>query len=213
MAKEEVHSKLLTGAARKVLRPAGFTQKGRSRTWLDDRSWWVGVVEFQPSSWSKGSYLNIGVMWLWPEKNYISFDVGGRENEFIEYTDEMQFKPVAEIFASTAFEKAMKYRDKFSTVALAADYLSQRPDSGRPQYNAGVACGLAGYSGRANDLFQAVCALEADTDWMRELHRDCQELISLLKSPSEFMKRIEKNINSTRANLKLEPIALKDFCN
>ena len=24
-----------------------------------------GVVEFQPSSWTRGSYLNVGAMWLW----------------------------------------------------------------------------------------------------------------------------------------------------
>jgi hypothetical protein len=63
------HTKLLIAAARDVLRPIGLTQKGRLRTWLDDLGWWLGVVEFQSSSWSRGSYLNVGVNWLWNPKD------------------------------------------------------------------------------------------------------------------------------------------------
>src|SRR5687767_4381931 len=73
-----IHSTLITAAAREILRPMGLFQKGRSRTWLDDQGWWVCVVEFQPSSWSRGSYLNVGCMWLWGVKDYISFDEGYR---------------------------------------------------------------------------------------------------------------------------------------
>src|SRR5256885_11111558 len=60
MAEADPHSKLITAAAREILRPLGLFQKGRSRVWLDDQGWWLGVVEFQPSDWSKGSYLNVG---------------------------------------------------------------------------------------------------------------------------------------------------------
>jgi hypothetical protein len=75
----EPHTRLLTAAARGILRPLGLRQKGRSRTWLDDRGWWVGVVEFQSSSWSKGRYLNVGGMWLWHEHGRdVHFDVGHR---------------------------------------------------------------------------------------------------------------------------------------
>jgi len=84
------HNRLLTSAARAELVPLGCVQKGRSRTWLDDHEWWVGVVEFQPSAWSKGSYLNVGVCWLWYEKDYYSFDTalvadGSRIESFREF--------------------------------------------------------------------------------------------------------------------------------
>jgi hypothetical protein len=45
--------------------------------WLDDHTWWLVVVEFQPSSWSQGSYLNVGAMWLWHDKNRLAGDLGG----------------------------------------------------------------------------------------------------------------------------------------
>ncbi|HEX4035315.1 MAG TPA: hypothetical protein VHX66_12810, partial [Solirubrobacteraceae bacterium] len=71
MAREPPHSKLLTTAAREVLRPMGLRQKRRSRVWLDDRAWWVGVVEFQASSFSPGTYLNVGAMWLWRRADHV----------------------------------------------------------------------------------------------------------------------------------------------
>ena len=37
----------------------GFWRKGRSRMWLADRDFWLGVVEFQPSGFRKGTYLNV----------------------------------------------------------------------------------------------------------------------------------------------------------
>ena len=71
------HSRLINAAAKAALRPLGCAQKGRYRIWLDDRSWWVGIVEFHPSSWARGSYLNVGACWPWYEKDSLSFNAGG----------------------------------------------------------------------------------------------------------------------------------------
>jgi len=60
-----VHSKIINTSARHAFGPLGIIQKGASRTWLDDHGWWLTVIGFQPSAWSKGTYLNIGAMWLW----------------------------------------------------------------------------------------------------------------------------------------------------
>jgi hypothetical protein len=50
-----------------VLTPLGLTQRGRSRLWLDDHGWWLIVVEFQPSAWSRGSHLNVSACGVVPE--------------------------------------------------------------------------------------------------------------------------------------------------
>lgn len=55
------HNRVINAEAWRLLKPFGLTRKGRSRVWLDDHGWWLIQVEFQPSSWSKGSYLNVGV--------------------------------------------------------------------------------------------------------------------------------------------------------
>ena len=54
------------------------------------------MVEFQPSGWSRGSYLNVGCMWLWNVAEHLSFDVVYRVNEFHRFESEQQFGPVAQ---------------------------------------------------------------------------------------------------------------------
>jgi hypothetical protein len=95
MASVSPASRLLTQAGREVLRPLGLRQKGRSRTWIDDHGWWLAVVEFQPSSWSLGSYLNVGVMWLWRDSDHLSFDLNYRTNDHVGLRDEQQFTRIA----------------------------------------------------------------------------------------------------------------------
>ena len=60
VAAQPIHTKIITQAAREILRPKGLVQIGRSRLWTDDHGWWLINVEFQPSGVSKGSYLNVG---------------------------------------------------------------------------------------------------------------------------------------------------------
>ncbi|MDG5809477.1 hypothetical protein P9869_44140 [Streptomyces ossamyceticus] len=40
--------RIITSAARESLKPLGLAQRGRSRLWIDDHGWWLGVVEFTP---------------------------------------------------------------------------------------------------------------------------------------------------------------------
>ncbi len=144
------HSQLLTAAARRILRPLGLQQRGRSRLWLDDHGWWVVVVEFRPSSWSKGSYLNVGAMWLWFEKDYFSFDCGYRVENLALYQDEAQFAPLAENFARGAADEVARLRSIFPSVQAAARQLAAKPQKGFwDNFHAGVACGLAGKTAQA----------------------------------------------------------------
>jgi hypothetical protein len=126
-AKAVIHSVLLASAAKRILLPAGLFQKGRSRTWLADQVWWMAVVEFQPSDWSQGSYLNVGCMWLWNTKQHISFDVGYRVNGFLPFENEEQFGPVADKLAVSALERVEEYRTLFRCIHDVSDYYFQKP--------------------------------------------------------------------------------------
>ncbi|WP_326556437.1 hypothetical protein [Micromonospora sp. NBC_01796] len=77
MSDHTTSTRLIASAAREGLAPLGLRRLGRSRRWYDDRGWWVIHVEFQ-SSRSAGTYLNIGAMWLWVDKNFWTFDEGDR---------------------------------------------------------------------------------------------------------------------------------------
>jgi hypothetical protein len=64
----------LDAVARPILRALGVQQKGRSRTWIGDRGWWLIVLEFQPSIRGSGAYLNVGEQHLWSERDHLAFE-------------------------------------------------------------------------------------------------------------------------------------------
>ena len=61
----EPHAKIINAVAKKALAPHGFFRKGSSRIWLQDNGWYLTMVEFQPSGFSKGTYLNVAMHFLW----------------------------------------------------------------------------------------------------------------------------------------------------
>jgi hypothetical protein len=113
-------SLILERAAREALAPLGVSQMGRTRTWLDDRRWYAIFVDFEPSDFSQGSYLSIGINWLWSEKDYWAFDVGHRVTDYVEYESDAQFEPEAERLATRAAREVTRYRARFATAAHAA---------------------------------------------------------------------------------------------
>ena len=82
------HNEVLKDAAKRTLEPLGLLQMGRSRTWLDDRIWYLIVVDFSPSSFSKGSYINVGANVLLYAKNHESFDFLPRGPQLFESAEE-----------------------------------------------------------------------------------------------------------------------------
>ena len=65
MAKQNEHGRLIAAAAKAALAPLGCKRKGQSRFWYSDQRFWIISIEFQPSGWAQGSYLNVGENWLW----------------------------------------------------------------------------------------------------------------------------------------------------
>jgi len=213
------HTKLINAAARDVLRPLGITQKGRSRTWLDDRGWWLGVIEFQPSSWSRGSYLNVGVNWLWDSKDYLSFDFGSRVHEvdgpqiFVQYESDDQFLPLAHELATTAAEQACRYRDLFPTIDACARELRQtKPDLLEKSLDAGIALSLSGDAPAAQEMFaRSLSWFESDEglEWRTDRDEARYQRVRLLSALAEdvaaFRQRIREDVYEARARLKLPP--------
>ncbi len=202
------HTQLLTAAARRILRPLGVQQRGRSRLWLDDHEWWVVVVEFQPSSWSKGSHLNVGAMWLWSEKDYFSFDYGSRVENFAPYKDEAQFAPIAENLAQRAAEEVARLRSRFISVQSAAEQLASKSPMGFwDNFHAGVACGLAGDTTQARRFFGEVAGTDDQRDWAQAAASLAREYSIALEDIPGFRVRIETVIRRARELLRLPKVA------
>lgn len=110
-----VADKLIAKAAREVLKPLGLFQAGTSRIWIDDNGWFLTVVEFQPSSRSKGAYLNVSISFLWDQgKGFLEvlpYNIGGRELGHEDYTNnDDQFYQQMLKMAEHAKKKAEEYR-------------------------------------------------------------------------------------------------------
>jgi hypothetical protein len=223
LAQQLPHTKLLNAAAAAELRPLGLVRRGRSRTWIDDNGWWLGVVEFQPSSWSRGSYLNVGANWLWNVKTHLSFDVSAESDgytsgrvrvpghgEFVSYEDDDQFAPLAQQLAALAADQVRRLRARFVTISAAAESLrNASPGNLLGALNAGIALGLLGDAQAAEQMFQRF------VDWYqtgdRVSHSDTNrsrveravDLQGLLPDPARFVARIRADIAAGRQALGL----------
>ena len=51
------HEKIINKIAKIVLEPEGIFRVGSSRIRIDDNGWFFIVIEFQPSNYSKETYL------------------------------------------------------------------------------------------------------------------------------------------------------------
>ena len=207
MAQQPVHSKILSRAAKHVLGPLGIYQKGRSRTWLDDLGWRLTVIEFQPSSWSRGSYLNVGVMWLWKPQDYHSFDLGYRVECFVEFQSETQFAQAAESLAIAARDKVEALRNELPTIHAAADVLLRNVgngDTGWSLLNAGIACALAGRQSHAMNLLSQLINEPCTYPWERDRCAFATKIHGKLANLGAFRQEILSIIRATRQALKLQ---------
>jgi hypothetical protein len=198
------HDKLLAAAAKEILGPLGFRRKGRSRVWMADQGWWLIVVEFQPSGWAKGSYLNVAAHWLWLEQDFLSFDYGGRVEAFTGYVSERQFEPEAIRLAQAARHEATGIGQTFHSIEAVAAVLiaveSGLPEQARGSwsaYHAGMAAGLSGSTADAAALFKSVQD--------ERVRPAVARVEKLLADPAEFKAEAEKLITAHRQALGLSP--------
>ncbi|WP_217552827.1 hypothetical protein [Streptomyces sp. GbtcB6] len=206
MAATSPASRLVTAAAREALQPLGLQQRGRSRTWIDDHGWWLGIVEFQPGR-NDGSYLNVGVMWLWQDRDHLAFDVGGREPGFERFVNPAQFALDAENLAQRAAGLALEHRARFIDLASTTDFLtSQKPRPGYfwDNHHAGIAAGLTGETAVARQRFDRVLAEDALAPWMVQAQESARQLHGLAEDPETFEAWATSATTSCRQQLKLQ---------
>lgn len=122
MAHTNEHGRLIAAAAKAALVPLGCVRKGQSRVGYADQRFWVIAIEFQPSGWSKGSYLNMFVAWLWKESR--GYSIHYRPTEFIPFESAEQFTPLITSMAAIAAIEVQKLRDKFKSFSIILEHLN-----------------------------------------------------------------------------------------
>lgn len=202
------HDKIIANAAKSALGPLNFRRKGRSRIWLADHGWWLVVVEFQPSAWSKGSYLNVAAHWLWSELGSISFDFGGRVQEHVEYQSDAQFTSAASSLADKAAREAQRLTQMFTSMEATANILVDAERTSRRYgaggwiaYNAGVAAALVGSSDSASEMFHRVISGQSAHDSV--LRTTTKRMAHLAADPIRFKGKVASLVARQREALKL----------
>jgi hypothetical protein len=185
-----------------------MTQKGQSRQWTDDHHWWVCGVEFQPSSWARGSYLNVYAMWLWVVKDYWSHDEGIRAEGFTEFQNEIQFAAEAQRLAERAAQEVRRYRALFPNIRALADFYLKKLPAGSASwqtFHSAVACALADRPCDAEHFFDWYLSKSPgeSPQWLLNSQAEAVKLRALVRKRDDFRNAIIDRIMRARVLLKL----------
>jgi len=122
---KDIADEIIKQLCKDILLPLGVFQKGNSRTYIDDNGYFFTVIEFQPSAYAKGTYLNVALHFLGNENEDISFDfpfgADIRVMDFVEYQNEEQFAREVTRYVQKAVTQVLFYR-KLQDVAVAKSY-------------------------------------------------------------------------------------------
>lgn len=207
MAKKAIHSKIIAEEATRILKPLGVVQEGRSRFWYDDQGWYCVAIEFQPSSWSKGSHLNVGVHWLWHPSDDWSFDLGYREHNHVVFEGEVQFRQAIVPMVELARGKVLHFRSRLETLPAAYAYVLGRKHWLRNSewflFHLAILAGLVGEVERSRRFFGKAIVNRSDVDWFLARNQCIQGYLDLLNDPGKFRCRVEQRISECRSLLRL----------
>ncbi|MFZ6815906.1 hypothetical protein ACO0K3_15670 [Undibacterium sp. Rencai35W] len=201
------HGDIIANAAKAYLPAIGMKRKGRSRIWLKDNGWWLAVVEFQPSGWSKGTYLNVAATWLWYAKDYLSFDECKRAEGFAEFTDQQSFTLVADKYASQAAIEVLSLCEHFSSMNDAAKHLRAKAD-GNPwhHYHAMMASLANGELIDARVQQEALSQVEHNVPWCLELKAKAATIMIEARDVVSAQTLVSAEVAAARLLLKLPVI-------
>ena len=203
MATGGTHNKIIAREAAAVLAPLGVTRKGRSRLWLDDQFWYVILIEFQPSSWSRGTYLNVGVNWLWHPQEHWSFDIGYRKLAHAEFRTEEQFTKAVSSMVAYAGRSVTELRCRLSSLRSAYVHVAETYEAALgygcwPELHLGVLGALAGDRQLAVSLLRTIIAKPARFDWQAERALYVEEVLAILDNAGDIKDFVEKRIGICR---------------
>ena len=201
------HNKLIKQAANAILKHYGLFQKGSSRVWIEDNGWYLTVVEFQPSAWDKGTYLNVSVHFLWDEKDYLSYDyyagLRPRLDQFVSFDgDETRFLTQVHCLAELALDTVIFYR-KLRDLEYAEESILQfnAHHIVNTLYQRLMICGLRkNPSARVYyDELLSKLMQYADVEWTRGIYTELTDRIALiLDDPDKLYSYICDKIGKQR---------------
>ncbi|MBV4360291.1 hypothetical protein [Pinibacter aurantiacus] len=198
------HNKILKKIAKERLTPFGIIQQGKSRTFLYDNGWWIIIIEFQSSSWSKGSYLNIGLDFNFFPREHFAFTYGYREKSFEEVKDEKHFADVINEYCDFAIKKVAELRTKFADVWTASNTFKKQVDKDPwDNFELGILYGLTENLSKAKNHLQKVSNEKCEHNFEFERRKLVLEILTWLGDDETFLIKMKDLITQTRQLKKL----------
>jgi hypothetical protein len=201
------HNKYLKVFVKERLSPYGIVQKGQSRTFLLDKGWYIIVIEFQNSGWSKGTYLNIGVDFNFYPREYYSFRYGYREADFNTFENEQQFKAVLIQLCDITIKKIQALEKQFSNIPSSIKTLEKvkNIDYWR-DFDIAILNALISNFDLSKQLLNRIIVAQNDRDWEKQRNEKCIEIRSWFESNQNITENLVNLVNETRSLKKLPKI-------
>jgi hypothetical protein len=198
MAKQNEHGKLIAAAAKTALLPLGCRRKGQSRCWFSDERFWYIFIEFQPSAWSRRTYLNVGPIWFFLEP--WGGEVTRRLDNFIEFESVEQFAPLIEKAAQLVAAEVIALRAKFRTLIDIHRFFAGNLSWSGNIYRAAITAGLIGDLALARQLFARIKGLDPNRHGilLKDRQAECAALAALLDDPQAYRSAIQEKIDIRR---------------
>lgn len=198
------HNKLIAKKAKETLKPLGFVRSGKSRIWFKDNGWWAVLIEFQPSSFSKGTYVNIAVNHFLYESSGWTFHISKRLSPFADaQTDD--FESTLESMVSQAAAVAQELQNKFSSVEAFFDYYqSMEQHTIWNSLYIGIFSALLGNTKKAKESFQIICDDVYSMGWELAIQSRAKDLMFVLQDEKAFVNSLHGTILRSRSMMGLE---------
>ena len=201
MSQSDSLAKLIADAGKDHLMPIGCRRVGQSRTWLSDHRYWLIIVEFQPSEWHEGTYLNVGTMWLWRARKGFAFHTFDRPTDFAPFNGSQHFAPLVSDMAALAAQEVGILRERFKSLSEICRYLvSHTSGNAQDVLHAAIAAGLIGDVPTARGLFRRFLEMPThDYQWAVTLHERALTLASQVEYPQAFRSSVLAAIQECRS--------------
>ncbi|MFX1259484.1 MAG: hypothetical protein ACFFAN_16645 [Promethearchaeota archaeon] len=214
MGKKSLHNNIIKSIAKNRFNPFGILQDGNSRTFLDDNNWFTIIIEFQPSSWSRGTYLNVGANFHFYPRDYFTFEYGSREVGFKKYNgDDTQFSKYIEDLCDIALKKVKQIRNEFRNPRNALKVLKKTIKKANlwNVYNIGILFGINQNFKKCQQLLSQITNFTVKEDWHIERKQFVEKILKIMQTSDKFKDRLEDIIIKTRKLKKLPQISKKEL--
>lgn len=198
------HNKLLKKIVKERLKPFGIFQKGQSRTFLYDKGWYTIIIEFQPSSFSKGTFLNVGIDFNFYPRDYFTFNFGYRENGFEQFNSEKQFTKLCNKLCELAVKKVKELDIKFLNLSIALNTLNTENSSDTWMlFDKAILNVLNDNYEQAKKILNEIQERECEYDYEFERKETVNKLLLNSNATDDLLRNVETLIIQTRDLKKL----------